>query len=140
GNGVQRDMLDRFRHLNFTDEEMARLESAHTQLIERSKTEAKAIGTASGQLDDGQGGVKVALPNALLAKVMIFGQQYGQASASIAHAIDEFDAMQAGRYAQEVEQASHASRRAHALAIATIFALLACSILALWRLYCSIKR
>ncbi|WP_322995998.1 methyl-accepting chemotaxis protein [Castellaniella sp.] len=139
-NGVQRPMLDRFRQLDFTAEEMARLESAHAQLVELGKTEVNAINTASGQLDDGQGGIKVALPNALLAKVMIFGQQYAQASADIAQAIDDFDTMQAGRYAQSVEQASRDNRHAHILAIAAITALLACSMLALWQLYCAIKR
>lgn len=139
-NGIQQAMLDRFKALDFTTGEMARLESAHAQIIELGKTEVEAIGTASGQLDDGQGGIKVALPNALLAKVMIFGQQYAQASAGIQQAIDEFNTLQANRYAQDVEDASAASQRAYLLAVAAIIALLACSAMALWGLYWSIKR
>src|SRR3546814_18947420 len=119
---------------------MAKLESAHTQITELGKTEKEAISTASGQFDDGQGGIKVALPNALMAKVMIFGQQYAEAAAGIARTIDEFDTMQARRFAQDVEHASAASQKAYRMAVSAIAALLLCSALALWGLSKSIKR
>jgi methyl-accepting chemotaxis protein len=140
GNGVQEAMLDRFRNAGFTTDEMARLESAHAQIMELAATEKAAISTASGQFDDGQGGIKVALPNALMAKVMIFGQQYAEAAAGIARSIDEFDTMQASRFAQDVERAGAASRKANLIAVSAIAALLLCSVLALWGLYTSIKR
>src|SRR3546814_19384585 len=44
-HGVQQAMLDRFRHAGFTAQEMAKLESAHTQITELGKTEK--IGRAS---------------------------------------------------------------------------------------------
>src|SRR3546814_13199800 len=96
---------------------MAKLESAHTQITELGKTEKEAISTASGQFDDGQGGIKVALPNALMAKVMIFGQQYAEAAAGIVRTIDEFATMQARRFAQDVEVATAAHQTAHPLAV-----------------------
>ncbi|SHI10822.1 methyl-accepting chemotaxis protein [Pollutimonas bauzanensis] len=140
GHGLQQAMIERFRQAGFTADEMARLESAHAQGIELAKTEVEAISTASGQFDDGQGGIKVALPNALMAKVMIFGQQYTEAASAIAQAIDEFDTMQATRYAQEVSRASDASKLAYRIAVSALTALLLCSALALWALYQAIKR
>src|SRR3546814_7481310 len=75
-----------------------------------------------------------------MAKVMIFGQQYAEAAAGIARTIDEFDTMQARRFAQDVEHASAASQKAYRMAVSAIAALLLCSALALWGLYKSIKR
>jgi methyl-accepting chemotaxis protein len=138
--GIQQAMLDRFRNAGFTADEMTRLESAHRQITELAATEKEAISTASGQFDDGQGGIRVALPNALMAKVMIFGQQYAEAAAGIARSIDEFDTMQARRFARDVERASADSRKAYWIAVSAIAALLICSVLALWSLYTSIKR
>lgn len=137
---MKRAMIDRFRSAGFTPEEIATLESAHAAILERGKTESEAISTASGQFDDGQGGIKVALPNSLLAKVMIFGQQYAEASSDIARAIDQFIAMQSERHAQDVQAASDASVSAHRVAVSAIAALLACSAAALLALYISIKR
>src|SRR3546814_1002408 len=70
-----------------------------------------------------------------MAKVMIFGQQYAEAAAGIARTIDEFDTMQARRFAQDVEHASAASQKAYRMAVSAIAALLLCSALALWGLY-----
>ncbi|MGB3289875.1 MAG: methyl-accepting chemotaxis protein [Burkholderiaceae bacterium] len=137
--GTRQAMLERFRGAGFTADEMAKLESAHAQILEIGLTEKEAISTASGQFDDGRGGIKVALPNALMAKVMIFGQQYAEAAAGIARNIDEFDAMQAQRFSREVAQADAASRKAYWMAVSAIAALLSCSMLALWGLYKSIK-
>ncbi len=139
-HGIQEPMVERFRRLGFTEAEMSKLESAHAQSIELGKTELEAISTASGQFDDGNGGIKVALPNALMAKVMIFGQQYTAAAASIAQSIDEFNTMQASRFTQAVREAGVASKMAYRIAVSTIIVLLICSALALWALYRTIKR
>lgn len=138
--GLQQAMIERFRLASFTPLEMEKLEAAHVQIAERGKAEVEAISTASGQFDDGQGGIKVALPNALMAKVMIFGQQYAEASAAIERSIDEFDAMQAARLQQEVDGATRDSQQAYRIAATAIAILLLCSAAALWRLYRSIKR
>lgn len=139
-NGTQQAMIDRFRDAGFTQDELARLQSAHEQITELAKTEVEAISTAKGEFDDGEGGVRIALPNALMAKVMIFGQQYAEAAAGIARAIDEFDAMQSRRLARDAEQAGAASAFAGRIAVSAIAALLLCSALALWSLYRSVKR
>ncbi len=138
--GIQQAMAERFRTAGFTPDEMAKLESALAQSAELARTEIEAISTASGQFDDGQGGVKVALPNALMAKVMIFGQQYTDASNGIARAIDEFNTMQTERFGHEVRQAGVANKMAYRVAVSSIAALLLCSALALWALYRVIKR
>lgn len=138
--GLQQAMIDRFRDAAFTTEELATLESAHQQIVELAKTEIEAISTAKGEFDDGQGGVRIALPNALMAKVMIFGQHYAQATADIVGTIDNFDAMQSQRLAHDVDSASAASALAYRIAVGAIAALLGISALALWSLYRSIKR
>ncbi|NYT82957.1 HAMP domain-containing protein [Alcaligenaceae bacterium] len=138
--GTQQAMIERFHNAGFTDDELAQLQSAHEQIIELAKTEVEAISTAKGEFDDGEGGVRVALPNALMAKVMIFGQQYAEATAGIAKAIDRFDAMQSQRLTLDVEKASAASALASRIAVSAIAALLLCSALALWSLYRSVKR
>jgi methyl-accepting chemotaxis protein len=138
--GTQLAMIDRFRNADFTQDEVALLQSAHEQILDRGRTEIEAISTAKGEFDDGQGGVRVALPNALLAKVLVFGQQYTQASTDISKTIDAFDAMQAKRLAAEVDKATQASAAAGRLAMSAIAALIACSALALFGLYRSVKR
>lgn len=138
-HGVQKAMIDRFKKGGFTQQEMAKLEAAYAQSLELAKTEKEAISTVSGQFDDGKGGIKVALPNALMAKVMIFGQQYTQASTAIDRNINEFIALQTDRFAQEVREASVANKLAYRVAASAIIALLLCSALALWALYKIIK-
>lgn len=133
-------VLERFRAAGFTKEEMAALESAHAAHLELMKVEKEAIETASGQFDDGQGGIRVALPNALMAKVLIFGQQYSEAAAGIAAQIDRFDAMQSQRHAMEVTRASESIRAASGIVLGAIAILFLGSGLSVRKLYRDIKR
>ncbi len=140
GAGIQPAILERFRAAGFTAEEMAVLESAYTDHLELMKVEKQAIETASGQFDDGQGGIRVALPNALMAKVLIFGQQYSTAATAIAEKIDLFDAMQAQRHTEEVIQADHDIRVGSGIVLGTILILFVGGALSLLLLYRGIKR
>ncbi len=133
-------MLERFAAAGFTPDEMALLESAHTAQRELMAVEREAIQTASGQFDDGQGGVRVALPNSLMAKVMIFGQQYTQAAADIATGIDAFDQAQARRHEAEVRAAGNDIQAGSRIALGAMTILLLGSALALHTLYRSIKQ
>lgn len=133
-------VLERFRAAGFTKEEMAALESAHAAHLELMKVEKEAIETASGQFDDGQGGIRVALPNALMAKVLIFGQQYSEAAAGIAAQIDRFDAMQSQRHAMEIARASESIRAASGIVLGAIAILFLGSGLSVRKLYRDIKR
>src|SRR5690606_32815491 len=137
---LQPAVLERFRAAGFTKEEMAALESAHAAHLELMKVEKQAIETASGQFDDGQGGIRVALPNALMAKVLIFGQQYPTAATAIAENIDLFDAMQAQRHTEEVIQADHDIRVGSGIVLGTILILFVGGALSLLLLYRGIKR
>lgn len=65
GSEPRASVLERIRAAGFTDDEMAALESAYSAHLDLMKVEKEAIETASGQFDDGQGGIRVALPNAL---------------------------------------------------------------------------
>ncbi|WP_164878336.1 methyl-accepting chemotaxis protein [Pollutimonas thiosulfatoxidans] len=139
-HGVQQAILERLRMAGYTQAEMDVLEAAHAGILELAATQREAISTASGQFDDGKGGIKVALPNALMAKVMIFGQQYADAFAAIMRDIDRFNAMQTARHDADVQMASAASRSALWTAVCAMAILLVGSAVALWALYRSVKR
>jgi methyl-accepting chemotaxis protein len=139
-DGQSSSILDRFRAAGITAAEEQTLERALSQLSELAHTQREAMSTASGQFDDGKGGVRVALPNGLLAKVMVFSQQYAEAAAAIDQTINDFDIMQSGRLDAQAQSASDRNRSAHQVAIGAMGALLLCSALALISLYRSIKR
>lgn len=139
-NGLQQQMIARFEALGFTPDEMAKLQYADEHIAKLSVIENEAISTARGEFDDGQGGTRIALPNAMMAKVMIFGQQYAEAAADIAGAIDAFNAMQAHRIGQAVSEAGVASQLAYRFAVTALCVLLIGSALALWHLYLSVRR
>jgi len=138
--GVRADARDRFRQAGLDEDELALFEDAHARLLALAATQREAIGTAKGELDDGHGGVRIALPNALLAKALVFSQQYTRAEADIAALIDAFDARQARRMEQRVERASADGAMAGRIAIGAVLALLLCGMLALRSLYRSVKR
>lgn len=128
-------LIEQFRQADFTAEEMALVESAFAATQSLAELEIRAIHTAKGLEDDGAGGLKVVLPQPLLAKVLLFGQQYIGPAAELAQQIDEFNAMQAGRYAAQMDEARAASDRAMQIATGTLLALLLCSATALLMLY-----
>lgn len=138
--GLRSDALARFRAADFDDTELGLIQEAHARLTALVRTQREAIGTAKGELDDGHGGVRIALPNALLAKVLVFSQQYTDEEAGIAALIEEFNARQAQRMQERVEAAARTGESAGRIAIAAILALLLCSTGALLSLYRSIKR
>ena len=132
-------MRERFLTAGFTPEELEVMSAAHAAQLELMAVEREAIQTASGQFDDGQGGIRVALPNSLMAKVMIFGQQYTQAAAAVADGIDAFDRMQAERHETEVLQAGAEIQIGSRIALGAMTVLLLGSALALRTLYRGIK-
>ncbi|WP_417252487.1 methyl-accepting chemotaxis protein [Castellaniella sp.] len=138
--GIQASALERFQSAGFNKQEMALIQDAHAQLIALARIQREAMNTAKGQLDDGQGGIKIALPNAVLAKALIFSQQYTNTEAAIRTLIQHFDALQAQRMAQRVDMAAADGRSAGYTAIAAVLALLLLSAMALRSLYRSIKR
>ncbi len=138
--GIRADARARFRQAGLDEDELALFEDAHARLLALAATQREAIGTAKGELDDGQGGVRIALPNALLAKALVFSQQYARAEADISALIDAFDARQALRMEQRVDQASADGAMAGRIAIGAVLALLLCGMLALRSLYRSVKR
>ncbi len=138
--GIQADARARFRRAGLDEDELALFEDAHARLLALAATQREAIGTAKGELDDGHGGVRIALPNALLAKALVFSQQYARAEADITALIDAFDARQARRMELRVEQASADGAMAGRIAIGAVLALLLCGMLALRSLYRSVKR
>jgi len=133
-------MLERFQAAGFTKPELETLEEAHRAHVELMKVEREAIETASGQFDDGHGGIRVALPNALMAKVLIFGQQYSDAAAAIEAGIDQFDQMQSERHTAEVARAGTDIRAASITVLAAIAILFLGSSLGVRILYRGIKR
>ena len=138
--GIQQHYIDRLKDTGINDEELRTLHHAFEQLEALTLTQIEAMNTASGQFDDGQGNVKIALPNALMAKVMVFSQQYAEAASAIQHTINAFDAQQATRMNALAKQAEEDNHRAANFALGALVLLLTGSALALWRLYVSIKK
>lgn len=137
--GSQDSLLATLRAANFTADELKQVESAYTQTMALASQQVKAMNTAKGMFDDGNGGLKVGLPNEMMAKAMIFSQQYAQSTQAIDAAIDQFDTLQNTRLSGEVAAAGQALRQAHLIAAIMQAALLLCSAWALWRLYRSIE-
>lgn len=138
--GRTQTMMKKIEGADFSAAEMHTLASTYEKTQELAKTEIEAMNTAKGLFDDGKGGLKIGLPEPLLAKVMLFGQQYTNATAEIERNIDDINIMLSNRYAADVEVANQQSRQAYSLAIGSLAALLLCSAIALFCLFKSIKK
>ena len=138
--GDSTPLIERFRRADFTAAEMETVESAFAATQALAQQEIKAMNTAKGLEDDGNGGLKVVLPQPLLAKVLLFGQQYIGPAAQLSQQIDDFNTMQSGRYAAEMDAARASSERAMRIATASLLALLLCSAAALFLLYRFVRR
>ena len=139
-DGIAQAMLERFNGLNLNPAEQGLLRSAYEQTLELAQTQSEAIQTASGQFEEGNGAIRIALPNALMAKVLVFSQQYIQASAQITATLDQFEHQFSERLDSSLEQAGRSSDRAFRLALAALALFFIASTLALRLLYQSIKQ
>ncbi|HLU20560.1 MAG TPA: methyl-accepting chemotaxis protein [Pusillimonas sp.] len=128
-------LIQHFRNADFTAEELALIEDAFATTQALSELEVKAINTAKGIEDDGAGGQKIVLPQPLLAKVLLFGQQYVEPANALVRQIDEFDAIQSRRYEADMDRARADSEQAMLIAVSALLALLLCSAAALYVLY-----
>ncbi len=138
-DGTTTPLLSKFEQANFSNDEMTALKSAYAKTAELAKVQITAMNTAKGLVDDGQGGLKVALPAPLLAKALLFGQQYTTAAAEVARDIDDFNIMQSNRFSLQAQAADLASQRAYDNAVSALILLLICSAAALFMLFKSIK-
>ncbi|MCB4323092.1 HAMP domain-containing protein [Alcaligenes sp. 13f] len=138
-DGVALAMLDRFRDLELEPAEQDLLRSAYEQTLALSQVQSEAIQTASGQFEDGNGAIRIALPNALMAKVLVFSQQYIQASAQITNTLDQFEHQFSERLDSSLDLAGRSSDRAFSLALAALALFFMASTIALRLLYRSIK-
>lgn len=139
-DGVTLAMLDRFRDLELEPAEQDLLRSAYEQTLALSQVQSEAIQTASGQFEDGNGAIRIALPNALMAKVLVFSQQYIQASAQITNTLDQFEHQFSERLDSSLGLAGRSSDRAFSLALAALALFFLASTIALLLLYRSIKQ
>lgn len=139
-DGVALAMLDRFRDLELEPAEQDLLRSAYEQTLALSQVQSEAIQTASGQFEDGNGAIRIALPNALMAKVLVFSQQYIQASAQITNTLDQFEHQFSERLDSSLDLAGRSSDRAFSLALAALALFFVASTIALRLLYRSIKQ
>ena len=139
-DGVTLAMLERFRDLELEPTEQDLLRSAYEQTLALSQVQSEAIQTASGQFEDGTGTIRIALPNALMAKVLVFSQQYIQASTQITNTLDQFEHQFSERLDSSLDQAGRSSDRAFSLALAALALFFMASTIALRLLYRSIKQ
>ncbi len=139
-DGVTLAMLDRFRDLELEPAEQDLLRSAYEQTLALSQVQSEAIQTASGQFEDSTGAIRIALPNALMAKVLVFSQQYIQASTQITNTLDQFEHQFSERLDSSLGLAGRSSDRAFSLALAALALFFMASTIALRLLYRSIKQ
>ena len=139
-SGQSIPLIEQFRQADFTGAELELVEKAFEATQALAVQEVKAMQTAKGVEDDGAGGQKIVLPQPLLAKVLLFGQQYIGPANNLATQIDDFNTMQSDRYAAEMDQARASSEQAMLIAAATLIALLLCSLFALFVLYRFVRR
>lgn len=132
-------LLQEFHDLPFTTKELASIESAYEQTLELSKIQREAISTAAGEFDDGHGGIRVALPNQLMAQVLVFSQQYASAFDAIQSAVDDFDRQLSQRMNQEIALAADTSNQAFWFAMVALGLFFLVSGVGLLALYRSIK-
>src|SRR5690606_17036556 len=97
--GRTQTLMGKFESANFSADEIKTLTSTYERTQELARTEIEAMNTAKGLFDDGKGGLKIGLPEPLLAKVMLFGQQYTNATTEIERNIDDVNIMLSNRYA-----------------------------------------
>jgi len=133
-------LIDEFRKADFTQDEMALIEEAFAISRALSELEVRAINTAKGVEDDGAGGQKIVLPQPLLAKVLLFGQQYIQPATALTRKIDELNAMQSRRYEMMMDEARVASEQAISISAYALLTLLLCSATALYILYRFVRK
>ncbi|MGO3871725.1 MAG: methyl-accepting chemotaxis protein [Alcaligenes sp.] len=138
--GIAQAMLDRFKDLELEPAEQDLLRSAYEQTLALSLVQTEAIQTASGQFEDSNGAIRIALPNALMAKVLVFSQQYIQASTQISTTLDQFEHQFSQRLDSSLAQAGRSSDRAFGLALAALALFFMTSTVALRLLYRSIKQ
>ncbi len=139
-DGVAQAMLERFNGLELEPAEQDLLRSAYEQTLELAQIQSEAIQTASGQFEEGNGAIRIALPNALMAKVLVFSQQYIQASSQITTTLDQFEHQFGERLDNSLKQAGRSSDHAFGLALAALALFFIASTLALRLLYQSIKQ
>lgn len=139
-DGIAQSMLDRFKDLELEPAEQDLLRSAYEQTLALSLVQTEAIQTASGQFEDSNGAIRIALPNALMAKVLVFSQQYIQASTQISTTLDQFEHQFSQRLDSSLAQAGRSSDRAFGLALAALALFFMTSTVALRLLYRSIKQ
>lgn len=112
---------------------------AHSLALALADVQKEAMSTASGQFDDGQGGIRVALPNTLMAQALLFNQAHQQQSQQLTQLIQSIDQSQSERILIELNAATHDSQRAFAFALLALATLILGSGIGLWGLYKSIK-
>ncbi len=132
-------LLQQFHDLPFTESELSSIASAYQQTLDLSQTQTEAISTAAGEFDDGQGGIRVALPNQLMAQVLVFSQQYASAAANIDKAINVFEQQLSERMNQDIATANRISNQAFWFAVMALALFFAVSGIGLLALYRSIK-
>lgn len=129
----------RLQHAPLNDTERDWFERAYALALEVAAVQKEAMSTASGQFDDGQGGVRVALPNSLMAQALLFNQGHQQQQQELSQLIQNIDASQSERIQSELNVATQESQRAFTFALFVLAILVLGSALGLWALYKSIK-
>lgn len=115
-------------------------EQAYALAAELSSAQKNALAIASGEIEDDDGTVRIALPNTLMAQALLFNQAYQDITHQLSALLAQINQSQRERVENDVNEATRKSRSAYGLALISLCAMLLGSGLGLWRLYGSIRQ
>lgn len=114
--------------------------AAYALALKLSHEQKEAISTASGEFEEADGQIRIALPNQLMAQALLFNQAHQQAANQLAELLQQINQSQAQRLQEEVITATTDSIKAYWMAMISLALMIVGSGLGLWRLYGSIRK
>lgn len=114
--------------------------AAYALALKLSHEQKEAISTASGEFEEADGQIRIALPNQLMAQALLFNQAHQQAANQLAELLQQINQSQTQRLQEEVMAATTDSIKAYWMAMISLALMIVGSGLGLWRLYGSIRK
>lgn len=114
--------------------------AAYALALKLSHEQKEAISTASGEFEEADGQIRIALPNQLMAQALLFNQAHQQAANQLAELLQQINQSQTQRLQEEVMTATTDSIKAYWMAMISLALMIVGSGLGLWRLYGSIRK
>ncbi|MEZ2721122.1 methyl-accepting chemotaxis protein [Paenalcaligenes hominis] len=122
-----------------SEQEKKGFEQAYALAAELSVAQKNALAIASGEIEEDDGTIRIALPNTLMAQALLFNQGYQNTTHQLSELLAKINQSQRERVDADVNEATRKSQSAYLLALISLCLMLLGSGLGLWRLYGSIR-